>query len=129
MSGPAKTSTSSVAKRMLVGRAFSSANLEHTLLPKVLALPVFASDALSSVAYATEEILIALPDRERRRRPTYVMPIAIAIAALMVDRRELLPADRPGLPRAAAAPTSSARRTSGMLAGARRRRGAARSTT
>ena len=33
---------------------FSSAHLEHTLLPKVLALPVFASDALSSVAYATE---------------------------------------------------------------------------
>ena len=50
-------STGSVVKRVLVGRAFTSANLEHTLLPKVLALPVFASDALSSVAYATGEIL------------------------------------------------------------------------
>ena len=82
MSGPVKTSSSSVAKRMLLGRAFTSANLEHTLLPKILALPVFASDALSSVAYATGEILIALT--LATTNPTqYVMPIAIAIAALM----------------------------------------------
>jgi hypothetical protein len=52
--------TGPVLKRILVGRAFSSAHLEHTLLPKVLALPVFASDALSSVAYATGEIFIQL---------------------------------------------------------------------
>jgi amino acid transporter len=76
------SSTGSMAKRVLVGRAFSSHQLEHTLLPKVLALPVFASDALSSVAYATGEILLALtlatttPNR-------YVMPISIAIALLM----------------------------------------------
>ena len=82
MSGPVKTSSSSVAKRMLLGRAFTSANLEHTLLPKILALPVFASDALSSVAYATGEILIALT--LATTNPTqYVMPIAVAIAALM----------------------------------------------
>src|SRR6201999_3888920 len=37
-----------------------SDRLGHTLLPKKLALPVFASDALSSVAYATEEILLVL---------------------------------------------------------------------
>ena len=67
---------------MLLGRAFTSSNLEHTLLPKILALPVFASDALSSVAYATGEILIALTIATTN--PTqYVMPIAIAIAALM----------------------------------------------
>ena len=82
MSGPVNTSTSSVAKRMLLGRAFTSANLEHTLLPKVLALPVFASDALSSVAYASGEILIALTIATTS--PTkYVMPISFAIAALM----------------------------------------------
>ncbi len=52
--------TGTVLKRILVGRAFSSTHLEHTLLPKILALPVFASDALSSVAYATEEIFILL---------------------------------------------------------------------
>jgi amino acid transporter len=49
-----------VAKRLLVGRPMQSDRLGHTLLPKRIALPVFASDALSSVAYATEEILIVL---------------------------------------------------------------------
>ncbi len=34
--------------------------MEHTLLPKVLALPVFSSDPLSSVAYATEEMMLVL---------------------------------------------------------------------
>ena len=37
-----------------------SENLGHTLLPKRIALPVFASDALSSVAYAPDEILLTL---------------------------------------------------------------------
>jgi len=50
----------SIAKRLLVGRPVQSDRLGHTLLPKKIALPVFASDALSSVAYATEEILIVL---------------------------------------------------------------------
>ncbi len=82
MSASSKAPTGSVAKRVLLGRAFSSANLEHTLLPKVLALPVFASDALSSVAYASGEILIALT--LATTNPTkYVMPISFAIAALM----------------------------------------------
>jgi amino acid transporter len=47
-------------KRLLVGRPMQSEHLGHTLLPKKIALPVFASDALSSVAYATEEILLVL---------------------------------------------------------------------
>src|SRR5262245_5467490 len=72
----------SVLKRILLGRAFSSARLEHTLLPKVLALPVFASDALSSVAYATGEIFIALAIVTSRPQD-YVFPISLAIAALM----------------------------------------------
>jgi amino acid transporter len=69
-------------KRVVLGRAFASHRLEHTLLPKVLALPVFASDALSSVAYATGEILVALSLVTADPDP-YVMPIAAAIAALM----------------------------------------------
>ncbi|MGZ4148594.1 MAG: APC family permease [Actinomycetota bacterium] len=77
-----RTTTSSVVKRLLVGRAFSSQRLEHTLLPKILALPVFASDALSSVAYATGEIVIALA-LVTTHWQGYVMPIAIAIALLM----------------------------------------------
>ena len=47
-------------KRMLVGRKLASAQLGETLLPKRIALPVFASDALSSVAYAPDEILLTL---------------------------------------------------------------------
>ena len=72
-----------VLKRVVLGRAFSSAGLEHTLLPKVLALPVFASDALSSVAYATGEILIALTLVTLSPQP-YVMPIAAAIGTLLI---------------------------------------------
>jgi len=48
------------AKRLLVGRALSNEQLGETLLPKRIALPVFASDALSSNAYATQEILLVL---------------------------------------------------------------------
>ncbi|MFB9429578.1 APC family permease [Streptoalloteichus tenebrarius] len=48
------------AKRILVGRPFRSDRLAHTLLPKRIALPVFASDAMSSVAYAPEEIFLVL---------------------------------------------------------------------
>ncbi len=47
-------------KRILVGRPFRNDRLAHTLLPKRIALPVFASDALSSVAYAPDEILLTL---------------------------------------------------------------------
>ncbi len=47
-------------KRVLVGRPFRSDALAETLLPKRIALPVFASDALSSVAYAPNEIFLTL---------------------------------------------------------------------
>src|SRR6476659_8598461 len=47
-------------RRLLLGSPMSSEHMEHTLLPKVLALPVFASDAISSVAYATQQIILAL---------------------------------------------------------------------
>ncbi|SDX27567.1 amino acid/polyamine/organocation transporter, APC superfamily [Saccharopolyspora shandongensis] len=48
------------AKRLIVGRPFRSDRLSHTLLPKRIALPIFSSDAMSSVAYAPEEILLVL---------------------------------------------------------------------
>lgn len=44
-------------KRLLVGRPIATKHAHHERLPKRLALPVFASDALSSTAYATEEIM------------------------------------------------------------------------
>ncbi|MGY1593251.1 APC family permease [Geodermatophilus sp. SYSU D00708] len=49
-----------IPKRLLLGRAVRSDRAGESLLPKRLALPIFASDPLSSVAYATQEILIVL---------------------------------------------------------------------
>ncbi|GLX21394.1 MULTISPECIES: APC family permease [Streptomyces] len=49
-----------VPKRILIGRALRSDRLGETLLPKRIALPVFASDPLSSVAYAPGEVLLVL---------------------------------------------------------------------
>ncbi|MGX9787508.1 APC family permease [Mycobacterium sp. MMS18-G62] len=54
------SSPTSLVKRLVVGRPFRSDRLGHTLLPKRIALPIFASDPLSSVAYATQEILLIL---------------------------------------------------------------------
>jgi amino acid transporter len=51
---------STAARRLLLGQPFRSDRLSHTLLPKRIALPVFASDALSSVAYAPEEVFLML---------------------------------------------------------------------
>ena len=50
----------SPVKRWLVGEPLSSDKLEGQLLPKHLALPIFASDPLSSVAYAPQELLMIL---------------------------------------------------------------------
>ena len=52
--------TTRVAKRLVIGSPVRSDRMAHALLPKRLALPIFASDALSSVAYATQEILLVL---------------------------------------------------------------------
>ena len=49
-----------VVKRLLLGRALATNKQEHQLLPKLLALPILSSDALSSVAYATEEMMLVL---------------------------------------------------------------------
>ena len=44
----------------MIGRALHNDRLSETLLPKRIALPVFASDALSSVAYAPDQIFLTL---------------------------------------------------------------------
>ena len=71
-----------IFKRLLLGRAMASGELEHTLLPKTIALPVFASDPLSSNAYATQEILIVL-GAAGLGALTNVIPISIAVALLL----------------------------------------------
>lgn len=72
----------SALKRVLVGRALSTSSQEHQLLPKSLALPVFSSDPLSSVAYATEEMMLVLVTAGVAAL-SFRMPIALAIAALL----------------------------------------------
>src|ERR671912_705443 len=52
-----------LVKRVVLGRAMRSDRLGETLLPKRLALPVFARDALSSGAYAPDEIFLTLGRR------------------------------------------------------------------
>jgi amino acid transporter len=69
-------------KRVLVGRALPSHKLEHQLLPKILALPVFSSDPLSSVAYATEEMMLVLVFAGATAL-SLMLPIGLAIAALL----------------------------------------------
>ena len=46
--------------RLLIGPVLSTRRARHERLPVLLALPVFASDALSSSAYATEEMMLVL---------------------------------------------------------------------
>jgi amino acid transporter len=70
-------------KRILVGRPLASYKAEHQLLPKFLALPVFSSDALSSNAYATEEMMLVLVAAGAGAL-AYRIPIAIAIATVLV---------------------------------------------
>jgi amino acid transporter len=74
-------------KRLLLGRPLASEEAEHQLLPKILALPVFASDALSSVAYATEEIMLVLilagTAFSPARNVGKSLGIAIAVSILM----------------------------------------------
>ncbi|RKN20149.1 APC family permease [Micromonospora musae] len=74
-------SPTSLLKRLLVGRPFRSDRLQHTLLPKRIALPVFASDALSSVAYAPDEILLTL---SIAGASAYVFSPWIALAVVVV---------------------------------------------
>ncbi len=73
----------SAAKRFLVGKPIHSKHAHHERLPKIFALPVFASDALSSVAYATQEIMHQLV-LVGTMAFALTMPISLAIAALLV---------------------------------------------
>ena len=73
----------SLVKRLLVGAPKPSEQARHERLSKVVALPVFSSDALSSVAYATEEILLVLVTAGAAAAHLAV-PVAGAITVLLV---------------------------------------------
>jgi amino acid transporter len=72
------------AKRLLVGRPLASERLEHEKLSKTTALAVLSSDAISSVAYATEQILFVLAVLPGIAATTYVFPVSVVIVALLV---------------------------------------------
>lgn len=70
-------------KRLMIGRALASNRLGETLLPKKLALPVFCSDPISSVAYATEQIVLVLGTAGAASLLGLAAPISLAVAALL----------------------------------------------
>ena len=73
-------------KRLLVGRALRTEQASHERLTKKTALAVFSSDALSSTAYATEEILLVLAVAAAATSGgsfSYVIPVSVGIAVLL----------------------------------------------
>src|SRR6187549_2083472 len=73
-------------KRVLLGKALRSDQAAHERLSKKVALAVFSSDALSSTAYATEEILLVLAVAVAFGQGSsfnYVIPISLAIGLLL----------------------------------------------
>lgn len=75
---------SSALKRILVGRPIASADADHQRLSKAVGLPVFSSDAISSTAYATEEILFVLaPAAGLAIGLSRLVPIAWVVAILL----------------------------------------------
>jgi len=73
-------------KRFIIGRALRTEQAAHERLSKKTALAVFSSDALSSTAYATEEILLVLAAAVAYGQAgafKYVVPISIGIGVLL----------------------------------------------
>ncbi len=71
-------------KRLILGPALPTSQLEHERLGKAMALPLFASDAMSSVAYGTEEILRVLVPVAGVAAFSLVFPISITISIVLV---------------------------------------------
>ena len=72
-------------KRVLVGRPLATTEMEHQRISKTIALAVFSSDAISSTAYATEEILfvVAVGGSSLALGLNTLIPIGIAVALLL----------------------------------------------
>src|SRR3954465_11238008 len=73
----------SVLKRILVGKPIPTADEGHQRLIKIIALAVFASDAISSTAYAGEEILLVLVPVAGLSSLDYLIPISIIVVILL----------------------------------------------
>ena len=90
----------SLAKRILIGRPIATSEEGHQRLRKRVALPIFASDAISSTAYATDEIVLVLALQAGIGLAAFdhLVPIAIVVAVLLDDRRAVVPPDDLRLP-------------------------------
>jgi len=71
-------------RRLLIGNPLNSSQYDHELIPKWKALALLSADALSSIAYATEEIIIPLTLLGVVGATVWSLPIAIAILILMI---------------------------------------------
>ena len=72
------------AKRFLIGKPLTSEELDHQRLNKKTALAVLSSDAISSVAYATDQILFVLGGAIGLAAIQFVLPISAVIVGLLV---------------------------------------------
>lgn len=74
----------SITKRLLVGKPIATSEEGHQRLAKVIALAVFASDAISSTAYAGEEVmLVLLPVATVEQSLNVLLPISIVVMILL----------------------------------------------
>ena len=75
----------SLAKRILLGKPIATSEEGHQRLKKRVALPIFASDAISSTAYATDEIILVLVAQAGIGLAAFndLVPISIVVAVLL----------------------------------------------
>ena len=104
----------SLAKRLLIGKPIATSEEGHQRLRKRVALPIFASDAMSSTAYATDEILLVLLVQAGIGAAAFdhLVPIAIIVAVLLVIVITVVPPDDLRLPVGRRRVRRVARRTS-----------------
>ena len=70
-------------KRILIGQPIATSEEQHQRLIKLIALAVFASDAISSTAYATEEILLTLVPKGGMDAFEHLVPISLIVVVLL----------------------------------------------
>ena len=84
-----------IAKRLIIGDPLTSQKLDDQLLPKKMALPIFASDALSSVAYAPQELLMILLIGGLAFlvvRPWIAVAVVVLLVVVVISYRQLIKA-------------------------------------
>ena len=82
-----------IAKRLIIGDPLTSQKLDDQLLPKRMALPIFASDALSSVAYAPQELLMILLTGGLAFlafTPWVATAVVVVLAVVVISYRQLI---------------------------------------